>query len=67
MYRHPSVLSRALIAHGLVPKNCRSVELVMTPDSVTVLRYEVTVDVEDMAKLALALQEASDEQRRATV
>ncbi len=51
-------LEDALIAQGLVPKNCRLLEVVMAPQSVPILRFEVFVTNDDLAKLAVAFASA---------
>lgn len=54
----PRDLEDALIRQGLVPNNCRLVDVVMTPNAVPVLRYEVYVTHDDLGKLAKAFEEA---------
>lgn len=59
--RIPASSQRLLIEQGLVPPNCRSVELHLDPSSVVVLRYDVLVTPDDMAKLAIVFQAMASE------
>ena len=52
-------LAAALHEQGLVPPNCYKVEVVVRQDNVLALRYETTVDVDDLPKLAAAFAEAA--------
>jgi len=54
-------LAPMLIKHGLLPDNCRLIEVSMSPDSIPIIRYEVFVTKEQMAKFAEALREASED------
>jgi hypothetical protein len=49
------LLAKHLANQGLVPPNCRSVELVSTINSGLILRYECLLEVEDLGKFAEAL------------
>lgn len=54
-------LGEALQAEGLLPENCRKVELIAGIDDIVVIRYEVVVQASEMEKLARALVAASAE------
>jgi len=54
----PQRLEKALIDAGLVPKNCRRLEVIIAPMQATILRYEVFVDQDDMGKLATSFAAA---------
>jgi hypothetical protein len=54
----PQRLQRALIAHGLVPPNCKLLDVVVSPTGPPVLRYEVFLDETDLRKFADAFAEA---------
>jgi hypothetical protein len=48
-------VGKALMDEGLCPANARLVELVVPADGAVVLRYELYVGAEDLAKLARAI------------
>jgi hypothetical protein len=53
-------LEQALVKHGLVPPECRLLEVVMAPMSAVIVRYEVFLTVDQMRLFALAFAESSD-------
>lgn len=55
---NPLKLERALIAQGLVPSNCRLLEVVMAPMTAAIIRFEVFVTQDDLGKLAQAFADA---------
>lgn len=52
--RLPSHVSRALVEEGIAPPNCSSIELYIPASGVLVLRYEVFVTFETLAKIGRA-------------
>jgi len=52
-------LRSALEAEGLVPRDCRQLELVIPTDGLLVLRYEVALPVDVWAQLARAFTAAA--------
>jgi len=48
---------------GLLPSNCRLVELSIGVDGIAILRYERFVDVEEFGKVADALRAVSEAPR----
>jgi hypothetical protein len=58
---HSRVVGDFLIKQGLLPKNCRKVEILMEPsDKGVILRYEVLLEAPDVEKIAAAFQGAAD-------
>lgn len=51
-------LGNALKEEGLLPENCRFVELLVPPDGLPTLRFTVLVMDEDLPKLARAMMRA---------
>jgi len=49
-------LAHALRLEGLVPPNCRNIEVQIGIDGATVIRYEVFVNVEDIPRVIRALE-----------
>lgn len=49
-------LGAELVARGVVPENCRNLELLMRADDVVVFRYEVHATNEQLLALAEALK-----------
>lgn len=62
MIAHSGKLERALIAEGLVPANCRLLEIVVKPDSAPIIRFEVFVQTDDLVKLSKAFAVAAGDQ-----
>ena len=54
-------LSKHLAARGLVPANCRLVEVSITPSGPLVIRYEVFVGLEQMQLFAEACVAAAED------
>jgi hypothetical protein len=48
-------ITEHLLEQGLVPANCRTADLHFEPDGAVVLRYEVFVTDDDLAKLQRAI------------
>lgn len=56
---HPSKLEAALLKRGLLPPNCRLLEVVMGVMTPVVIRYEVFLTAEDMRRFGEAYLEAA--------
>jgi hypothetical protein len=52
-------LERELLDRGLLPANCRLVEISVTPASALVIRYEVYVEADQLGRYADALKAAA--------
>jgi uncharacterized membrane protein len=57
-------MKKALIAHGLVPPNCRLVDVMFVVNAAPVLRYEVFLDDDDLRKFADAFADALNDDGR---
>ena len=54
-------LEKHLMAHGLLPAHCKLIEVSITPNSALILRYEVFIEGEQLARFAEAMTEAAAE------
>ena len=54
-------LEKELIARGLIPADCRLIEISMEPNSALVIRYEVFVRSDRMALFGDAIKAAAEE------
>jgi hypothetical protein len=53
-------LEAALAQQGLIPTNCHLLEVVMKPNSVLSVRYEVFLTGDDLLKFAKAFQSVAE-------
>jgi hypothetical protein len=51
-------MEKALIAHGLIPPNCRLLDVVFEVRAAPRLRYELLLDDDDLRKFADAFADA---------
>jgi hypothetical protein len=57
---HSRALSQALVEEGLVPKECRDIEILLPVGGAVMLRYEVYVEIVDLEHLARAFKRAHE-------
>lgn len=60
-------IGNALYNVGLVPENATNVEILMPMNGVATIRYEVNLDVDDLPKLAKALEQFAAESSKPSV
>jgi hypothetical protein len=60
---YPHRLEQALVAEGLVPADCMNVQILLSPTSLPIIRYEIAVHSEQMEKLARAFAAACQPER----
>ena len=56
----PRYLSQALIEEGLVPKECGDIQIHLGVDQAVRLKYEVFIDVTDLAALSRAFAKVAE-------
>ena len=56
------LLHKPLADAGLIPANCRLMEVVISATGAIVVRYETFISAEDLGKLGVVLQTASEDE-----